>query len=88
MVNTSFIFDGVESDEYGIEIVNMGSGIVANPFMGGQSIMEESIKGRGMPVFYGTQREPISFSVTFALPDVKLNSSKLYDLANWLMQDE
>jgi len=89
LIETTFILDGISSVDFGLHIVRVGqSGLQDTPFIGGQSIIEETIPRRGMPFFYGTQKEPISFSVTFSTLDEDFDSEKLHALAKWLVHDE
>lgn len=88
MESTEFIFDGRNSDEFGLKIVKIQSGFYPSPFIGGQEIREEVAPMRRQPHFHGTQKQVLEFEVTFSLGDEKFTPQKNAELARWLCKNE
>ncbi|MEI7025781.1 phage tail domain-containing protein [Paenibacillus sp. y28] len=78
-----FIFNGERSDAYGITNVNIDSGLSAEPFAAARTIKEQIIRGRDKPYFFGLQKSPLEFSVTFAFEHA-WDSALLRRAAKWL----
>lgn len=88
MDNTTFIFDGKNSEEMGLHIVRIDSGFYSSPFISGQSIIEDEINSNHIPVFYKIKKEPFKFDITFSLLDEEFTNEKKFELARWLIQEE
>lgn len=83
LASENFIFDGISSEEFGILNVNMNSGMLSEMFMSSRSIKEEKIRGRDKPYFFGIEKDPFSFSLTFAFQD-GYDEEKIRAVARWL----
>lgn len=93
MESLFFIFDGKKSSDMGLYSVRIGGdSFVRMPIVGSTSIDEEQTKKRLMPNFYGVTREPIQFTLQFALADKHIqpkdwSPQKIYEIAKWLIHD-
>jgi len=88
MTSTKFKFDGVESTTMHVDVIRMEGGLVPTPFLGSKSIVEDKIYGKDIPFFYGIEKQPLTFSVTFSMSDgYSFNSQTKFDLAKWLFKD-
>ena len=93
MESEYFIFDGIKSSDMGLYNVRVEqSGFIETPYWGGADIEEEYHKGKVTPYFYGIKREPIEFTVQFALADKYMQSEewtsqKRNKIAKWLLHN-
>lgn len=90
-VNLNFNFDGQDSIYKGLAVVRTGeSGLIELPFGITQAPIEEKLKSIDEPFFYGIERSPITFPLTFAILDesIKWNDEKRLDIVNWLFQSD
>ncbi len=88
MDSLRFLFDGKDSEDFGLNIIKMESGFYPSPYIMGQAIVEDHIADKHLNYFYGVKKEPISFRVTFSLLDEEFTSDKKFDLARWLVHEE
>lgn len=77
--------DVLLSEENGIQI-NDSSGLFNETFVATKSIREEKIRGNDEPYFFGVEREPISFPLSFYF-DEKLSDDRKREIARILDQD-
>jgi phage-related protein len=85
--STSFTYRGRTSEDMGLINVNIGSsGMLEETFLAGRSILEEKIRGRDEPYFYGFTKEPLTIPVTFAFAN-GFDTDKLKEVAEWLTPD-
>lgn len=87
MDNTTFIFDGIQSDSKGIHQIRLSSGFYETPFVSAQEIIEETNR-YGVPYFFRTQKEPMSFTLTFSALEKEMTPEYKHEVANWLIQNE
>ena len=53
-------------DEYGITAVNVNQGMMESHFGITQTVIEEKYSNIDVPYFYGVERQPFQFTITFA----------------------
>ncbi|MED3792318.1 phage tail family protein [Niallia alba] len=78
-----FEFDGISSYDYGILNVNINSGLMEEQFMANQTIVEYKVPYNDTPYYVRTDKEPLSFSVSFYFED-NWDRNKLMKVARWL----
>lgn len=88
MIGTNFIFDGINSVDMGLHIIRLDAGMVSTPWGSGKDIIEEKTRYKQSPYFYGTQKQPLEFQLTFSLLYEKMTDTKKFELARWLFKDE
>lgn len=88
---SSFSFDGVSCEEYGLMLYDFGSTTHGNSEYAKVDIQEDRIPGRTRSLFYGTSYEdPLEFKLVFgAMEDVANNDepidrSEMEVIAGWL----
>lgn len=86
MTHTDFIFDGIDSKDMGLSIVQIGSGFYETPFIGGQEVDEVQIGHKNY--FFGTKKKCLEFELTFSLLDEEFTSQRRFEIAKWLVSDE
>lgn len=80
------VYDGVEMlEENGVQI-NDNGGLFSETFVAPKRIIEERIRGKDEPYFYGVERDPISFTLSFFF-DEKLSDERKREIARILDQD-
>lgn len=85
--STYFTYDGVSSEDMGVRIINPGSGLYKEPFMGQRKIVETTVPGRNTPYFTGVDKSPISFPVAIFIEEWQ-NRNNLRQIARWLNQTD
>lgn len=88
MVKTGFTFNGVHSDTMGVSIVRLDKNLISVPFASGKDILETHPTKSLYPYFFGVKYQPLSFNIILASEDDDMDSTKLYNLANWLLKEE
>lgn len=87
MISTSFTFDGLNSQDFGLSIIKLDSGFFPDPYISGQKINEEKIPKRHIPYFYGVEKTPIEFEITCSLLEGEFTPEKRMQLASWLCKE-
>ena len=87
MISTNFKLDGIESTSKGLSIVKTDAGLTSVAWAGAKDIIEEKSRYRDLASFYGVNKKPIEFRITFSLLDEKMTDEKKFDLARWLFKD-
>lgn len=89
MQSEYFIFDGVKSqDMEEMYSVRMESGLAESPFFGGQDIEEEWVGNRITPYDYGTQLNPIEFTIQISPLDKEWTPQLRNAIGRWLVHRE
>lgn len=78
------LFNNVDSRNFDISSVNIGRGLLEETFVARREIIEEKIKGKTEPYFYGFDSDPIEFDLTLNF-DEGFNDSKIRQVSKWLM---
>lgn len=83
----NFTYDGVSSEDFGVMMINSGTGLFKEPFLAPRSITEKSIAGRDVPLFGGVAEKPLSFPLTIFIEEWEKRDN-LRAIARWLNQKE
>jgi len=78
-----FSYRGIHSVDMGLLNVNIGDGMLEEPFVASREIKEIKIRGRHKPYFQGIELYPLSFPVSFAFKE-RFNEKKIREVARWL----
>ena len=87
MQSEHFIFNGIKSADMGQYLVRMQSGGVSSPFFGGQDIEEDRMKGKLTPYHFGTELNPIEFTIEISPLDEDWTPQKRNEVGRWLIHD-
>jgi phage-related protein len=79
-----FYFNNRKSSDLGIYLVNIESGLKSTRFLSEKQIISEVIAGNDVPYVYGTQRSPLTFTLTLACLEEKWTLDKRREIARWL----
>lgn len=79
-----FYFNGRKSEELGIYLVNVESGMKTTPFLAPKNIISEQIPGNDTPYVYGVERENLILNVTLSCLNGLWTIEKRRQLARWL----
>jgi hypothetical protein len=88
--NTETIIDGHNSKDLGIDglmLVRIGESEISTPWIGGKSIIEDTISNRDIPTFYGVQKQPLEFEMKFSLLQNEFTPEHLFQLGKIFGQD-
>ena len=86
MQSEYFIFDGIKSqDMEEMYLIRMESGLVTSPFFGGQDVEEEWVGNRITPYDYGTQLNPIEFTIQISPLDKEWTPQIRNAIGRWLV---
>ena len=89
MINMSFIFDNISSQDMGLFIVRIGgSSENSSPFAPAQNIIEEKKYKNHIPAFYRAEKEPLEFEIICSLLDEEFTPEKKMQLSKWLIHEE
>jgi phage-related protein len=88
LINTSFSYDGITSDEMGVSLVRLNGGMIDKPYVSGKEILEQFPNNSLYPYFFGIKYQPLSFSFAITCEDLDMDSDRLFDIANWICQNE
>lgn len=84
MHSTNFHYNGFDSEEFGVYMVNLDSGLHQTRFLAERSIISESIPNNPIPYVYGVQYQPLRFTLTLATIDQKWTLEQRRAVARWL----
>lgn len=77
------MFNGINSQDYGILNVSVDSGLYQESFSAPSSIIEQTIRGRENPYFIQTKLQPKTLSLTLSLPD-NFDDETIKKISRWL----
>lgn len=83
----NFTYDGISSEDFGVMMINSGTGLYKEPFLANRSIVEKSIAGRDVPLFSRVEKKPLSFPLTIFIEEWEKRDN-LRAIARWLDQEE
>lgn len=87
-IDTNFTFNNLKAEEdFGLRIVRMSGGMVQQAFTGSRKILEEKVNGEDRPIFYGIDRDPLSFSLMLSKEGIWTEQDKK-DIMDWLLHDD
>jgi len=81
----NFHYNGTASTSLNLYNVTLNSGLFEEPFLAPREIKTEIIRGRDKPYFFGVQKEPISFKLSFAF-NISYTDTTLRQVASWFDQ--
>lgn len=79
----TFTYNGINSAEFGIINVNIGDGMLSEPFVANRSIKELKVRGRPLPYFQEIEEEPLQFEISFAFEN-RFDAELIRSVARWL----
>lgn len=82
---TFFTFDGISSEDMGVQIASPNGGLFEDIFLPNRRISETVVRGR-KPYFLRVDEEPLSFPLTFFIYDWK-NRDNIRAITRWLFKD-
>ncbi len=88
MINTTFMFDGQKSTDYGLHNVTIDTGLRSVPMVGGKDILEDKVRDRRNPYYQGVQHQPMQFTLYFSLLDERMTREKKNEILRWLFKDD
>lgn len=81
-----FNFDGVNSEEFGIASVELGTGLYEETMVSARAINETQPKKRHQSIFHGITKDNRVFELNLAFEN-GFNKEKINDIINWLFKD-
>jgi len=85
--NTSFTFNGIDSESMGVFMINNGNGLYQDIFLPNRSIVETSTPNKNIRYLKRVEKEPLSFPLSIYINNWK-EWSNLRSIIRWLDQDE
>lgn len=86
--NTSFQFGGEDSvQKFGLKLVRLEGGMIEQTFSGSKKINEDNFSKWDKPTFFGTEKSPLSFSLTLA-KEGEWTFDERMEVAHWLNREE
>lgn len=82
-----FFYNGKLSDDLGLWNVSVDSGLFTESLLPSRSIQEVKVRGKEKPYFMSVEREPRSFSLSFAFWDA-YDEAKIREIGRWLDVDD
>ena len=79
-------FDGVNSRDFGLIAVELGTGLYEETLVANRTINETKPNERLQSIFHGITEENRAFELNLAFED-SFNEDKINDVINWLFQD-
>lgn len=79
-----FYYNNRRSSDLGVYLVNMENGLKSTKFLSEKQILSEVVVGNDVPYVYGTQRSPLTFTLTLACLEEKWTLEKRREIARWL----
>lgn len=83
---TFFTFNGISSEDMGVQIISKSNGLFEESFLPNRSIVETKVSNREKPYFQRVVNEPLSFSMSFFIYEWQ-ERDNLRQIARWLFQD-
>lgn len=81
----SFTFNNVSSEDMGVTIASVETGLFEEPLVSDREIVETEIPGRDKPYLQRVDKMPLSFSLTIFLEEWRTRDN-LRAVARWLFQ--
>lgn len=82
----NFIFNNISSEDMGVSIVSVSSGLYSEQFFPNRNLVETSVANNPKPYFQRVEETPISFSLEIFLEDWQCRDS-VRQVSRWLFQD-
>lgn len=88
-VSTYFEFDGISSDDMGVQLVRVETGLLNSQFAHNQTPITDKVKGRNKEYFFGVELSLFKFSITIALLEDQLWTREMrMRIAEWLFKSQ
>lgn len=81
--STGFTFDGIHSDDFGLQIADFSSGTQNENFGIDRRIVETTAGMNAIPAFHGLEERPFEFSLTL-MSEKELTKEDLIEIHKWL----
>jgi len=78
-----FIYNNINSQDMGVLNCSVDSGLYEEPFFGTFNILQETIRGRTKPYYFGKQVDQKELNLTLSLPE-NFSDEQLREIARWL----
>lgn len=82
----SFTYDGVNSEDFGVVMINEGGGLYRDLFLPTRKVIEKTVAGNDRSYFRRIERTQVTFQMTIYIRDWK-NKRTLRDVSRWLDQE-
>jgi phage-related protein len=79
-----FSFDGIRSEQMGVQLIELSDGFFVEHFLGDREIIKESIPGNDTSYIFGYKSEPLRLQLTISPLEGILTTEKRRELARWL----
>lgn len=83
-----FHYNGINSEDIGVYLVSVDSGLKSTPFLADRTIISEQIPDNPIPYIYGVQYNPLTFNLTLSCLDGKWTLEKRREVARLLDIDQ
>jgi phage-related protein len=84
----NFSYDGISTTAFGLMVVRVGeTGMKERPFGVSRNIVEEKIRGKNSPYFYGIEEDPLQFDITLGKEGVWTDDFKK-SVVKWLFKND
>ena len=87
MQSEHFIFNNIKSIDMDQYLIRTKGGAVSTPFFGGQSIKEDRMKGKLTPYHFGTELNPIEFTIEICPLEKEWTPQMKNEIGRWLVHD-
>lgn len=85
MSSIDFYYNGRHSSEMGVCMVNLNSGLTKSNYLSNKKIISEKIAGNPTPYVYGSEYEPLEYTLTLACVEgERWTDAKRREIARWL----
>lgn len=82
----SFTYDGINSEDYGVVMINEGGGLYRDLFLPNRKIVEKVVAGNNKSYFKRVERQQVTFDMTILVRDWK-DKRTMRDISRWFDQD-
>jgi phage-related protein len=87
MLSTKFYFDGTYSDDMGVYLVRLNSGLVSVPYIPSREVIEDYPVNARAPFVHKARPQQFNIKMTFSTLSNNLTDSNLKTIASWLFQE-
>jgi phage-related protein len=83
-LDINFYYNGKSSEEIGVYLVSLESGLQTRPYLAEREIISEQIMGNDIPYVYGVRYNPLTFKLTLSCLEGAWTFEKRREIARWL----
>jgi phage-related protein len=84
MDSTSFVYDGIKSEDMGIYLVNMKSGMKEEHFLADRELVSEQVFGNDISYIYGWTNKPLRIVLSLSPLEGLWTTEKRREVSRWL----